>query len=655
MAKLPVNQKDVRVKGGKPRATPSKKNKAATSNAALQQEYVSAAQSPTSVSSFPSRNELRAFVIALNAAGTPLSNGEELRADGLTYEWRNGATNISDMTNVVPLGEPHVLHFGDLSYGLAAGGNENSRIFAEAYAWVQSSNMKVLHYPYNVTIYLADHNGDGFCYLLNASHTKHIGWQTVLKNTDPTAAALARVGPATMSGSGNGRMWTTGNRFEGLIFDQGLEVQLCKNPGGENGTSTGWAGVGGGVVESVVDTNSMRCIQIRPTAAGGGGYYAIPTTPTKTYWVSFQIVGSGANNLYACASRTVGLSGALTPLLNTTTSGDDLGRVSFEFTATSTTSYLLFRANSGWIDGALNLKHVYCFEQRFENDIPNAALSASGMQYTTFYGCEFRNSGHYLIGLQNGGHVGNNFDDCVFSDNYMDAIDCKNNGSIQRANSMTNCQFYRNTLKQAEGGSQSAVLDLSEGFQLNNLYFEQIGCQTGLSAVLRFKTGAPGDVVGRGEGGRRNNASNIRIEIVGVPVTDLIGYTTQNRLDNMTNLVIRGTDIGISAYGEATHVSNAHILNVNTGIELRRRGAGSGSADTAERSCFSGVFVSSREKGAIMDARSATFLGVDIVSSEVGVETIAGTLDMTGGSITAPTIRLNNGGVFNTRGVFGVA
>lgn len=546
----------------------------------------------------------------------------------------------------------YLTDFGRLNYDDPAAAVANAAIIARAWTYMASRG-GTLHYPEGVTIYVDDHDDDGYVLLHHFSNVKHVGKATVLQNVNPYKPLL-RIGPAVLVGQDNGMFHTWNNTFQGLIFDQGLDLQKIKNPSGEFGNADGWQGVGGGEISSYVDARARR---LRLVVSGGslqGAAYAMQTVPGQSYYASIQLSQAAPAHAYICASATVALSGSLSPLTQLSTITDPLLRHSFEFTATGTTTYFLIRQNSGGVTGTVDFKHAYCWPQLEETAYNAQCVSISGMRDTTFRDCIFRNSGHYLVGMQNGGHVNNTFEACTFEDNLMDGLDCKNNGSIQRGNVISACRFLRNSLKSNVGGGSSVQLDLSEGWSLSDLYFEGIGCNVGFGGLLRFKTGEAGDGSGRGEGGRRNTASNIRGEIVGVPIPTSVGFFAQNRLNLVSNLILRGAYTGAYIQGQGTHIMGGEILDAVVGAHLLNKGAGATSpADVGRDSSLHGVLIRARDRGIIGQVTNASLHGVSVESDNIGLEMLAGTITWEGGKVEAPTPVSGAGGLYHLDGVYG--
>lgn len=602
------------------------------------------------------RGGSRAAFVILNATGVfdALADGSTIMIEGLSYVRKAGATAISDLAGWVPGAIHGIIYlacFGDIVFDSMAASATNTAIIHSAWAYM-GSNPGALVYPQGV-IYVSDTDADTYALLMTISNVTHIGFGTTLKNTDPLTS-LMRIGPQTITVSGNGRLWTEKNEWHGFTFDQGLKVQYISNPSGESGNASGWSAVGDGVIASVFDNLGRRLQATVSGVAGSGAAYAMATASGQAYYANIQLMQAAPAGTYLCASKSTSIADAIGTPIDLSAITDSLLRCSFTFTASGAATYFLIVQSGSPVAGAVNFKNAYCWPQYAEAQWEGVALACAGMQRSKFIGCTLKNSGHYLMALQNGGYIDNTVDDCTFMDNMMDAIDCKNNGSIDRGNIVSKSRFYRNSLKMDVGGGQSATVDLSEGWQVSDLYFENIGYNVGYAGALRFKTGEINDASGRGEGGRRNGASNIKVEIVGVPVSGAFGFMAQNRLNTVSDLVVRGADIGADILGQGTAIVGAIITDVNTGIWLRNKAAGTNTpSDVGRDSSIHGAMIRANVTGILSQVTNASLHGVSVESLVTGISMSAGTISWFGGKIDAPTKVGGTGGILHMVDVYG--
>lgn len=543
----------------------------------------------------------------------PAHAGKFQSADGAWFEYADRAVYVEAI--------------GDISTSAAAA-QANAQVVNAAYGCASALGLPIFH-PDRKTIPVEDYDADTYALLFDKDDVQHFGNGTVYKNTNP-GTSCARIGPsAALTSPGNGRRWTSGQSFRGLTFDNGLLVQRIANASGEEGNADGWTGLATGSIISDVSDTYGRALKATLAAAGDGVGFAFPTVVGQKYWISCRILGAtgSGTNIYVAGSASTSLNTSIVnKAINTET--DPLLRISLEFTATSTTSYFLIRGNSSSPAGAqVFFRDVYAFQQQDESLYPTPCVIASGMQDTTFENCVFQNSGHYAFGAQNGGYVRNTFQNCTFRDCYMDGLDCKNNGNIGRGNKIDNCRFLRTSLKET-AANPSAALDLSAGWDVSNISIELIGCNLGQTggAGLRFKQGELGDTSARGEGGKRNSASNVRVTILGKPVSELRGYHSQNSETNMAGLQVRGAVRGILLEGEGSQVSAFNLAACTYGLQF-----------AARRCTASAGMIQATSEGVRNQVQTATLAGVHISTPGTGVIATAGTLGIVGGSINAPT------------------
>lgn len=597
----------------------------------------------------PSRVALAALVSSLIASGAVISNGSVFEAEGLAYRWQAGATAIPDMPNLLPAPGPFSIeHFGAVVAGdqTQAVARANAAIIMAAHAYAKTV-MGDVSYPIGKTIYVDDHDADGTVLMFDGSYTRHRGINTVIQNIDPTKT-LVRFGQAgTLTGSSSGRTWSTGIRVIGLTFDNGAAVQLCTNPSGEDGTITGWSKRGTATLSSSVNAKSQRCLRATFVAAGDGVAYPITTVVGKTYWVTLRVLSSSHPLAMICASSQTGLVGAISTPVDASTVTDPLGRVTFSFVAIGATSWILLRQpTSGATAGAtLEFRDVYAFTSREEGEDGGAPCAyALGLNRCAFEDCEFRNSYGYAFGFQNGGATYNTFERCTFSDSYMDGLDYKNNGDISRGNKMVSCRFIRNSLKETVS-NLSACCDLGYGWQLTDIYFEQLGCNAGAAGALRFKTGDVGDAIGRGTGGRHNTANGVTVRVLAVPRAGYAAYHAQHSDCLMGGLIAVGADTGILLEAPRNAVVGFNVSAADTGV---RFGAKDGTVFSVQSSIADG-YIDAKSYGIVTLPTQLNASCVHITSQGVGIQSSSGSwvggLTMIGGSVTAPTAKAGSGTV----------
>ena len=576
-----------------------------------------------------------------------------ISVEGLLYRRDSNGTALqtADGQRWSPDGPMRLEHFGAIVRNDRSGAAVNAATIARAYAWAKSVG-GTINYPEEALIYVSDHDGDGYGIVFDGSNVTHEGNGCTIQSTDPTKT-LVVFGAIGLTASGNGRTWGERNVYRNLTFDGDADVQLCKNPSGEKGDAGGWEAVLSGTVQSIVGDTYGRHLRTVANAGDAGCCYELRTIPGRDYWVSMKVLGVSTAHFYFAPSSHRGLGGALVPAVSLSAVADRHGRVSRKFTATGTTTYIVLRANSQAPAGSiLDFRDVYCYECRDETEGTAMALG-NGQRGGLWVGCTFRNSRHYGFGMQNGGAIGNTFDSCSFEDTYMDGFDYKNNGDIGRGNILKGCRFLRNSLKE-NTNNPSAALDLAAGWQVSDVYFEQLACSGGAGSALRFKTGSNGFGSGRGTGGRKNSANGVRVRIVGEPKPSYAGFHAQHRDTSVVGLTVEGAGIGVQLSGENTTV-DAFRLDAATGVLADTFSSSVGGSQSGTKSVLTNGHIDASSIAVSSRVQYLTLVGVDVSSADVGLDLTAGNVSLLGGSLLAPTPVRKTGAALNISNVHGYA
>ena len=199
-------------------------------------------------------------------------------------------------------------------------------------------------------------------------------------------------------------------------------------------------------------------------------------------------------------------------------------------------------------------------------------ILAGGLVNSTFSDLHIKDSGMYGIGLQNGGHDSVIIDRIFFENCGRNAIDVKNNGSVNRAILMSNLIVKHCGWVNFDDNASSCLSVTGEGCQLENITFLDI--PTGpdsIGRVLRIKPGSEG--FSQGVGARATTVNNIQI-LLGATASPSIEHAIEVGCEKarLSNIVIRGAvPVGISAMQPWTSISNCLIDGPTVGIEIRQR------------------------------------------------------------------------------------
>lgn len=199
-------------------------------------------------------------------------------------------------------------------------------------------------------------------------------------------------------------------------------------------------------------------------------------------------------------------------------------------------------------------------------------IYASGLVDSSFSNMTITNSGMYGIGLQNGGHQNVAIRDSTFRHCARNAVDVKNNGSVNTAISMTNLLIDDCSWADFDDEAASMLSVTGVGCQLDNIRF--INPPTGdrtIDRVLRIKPGSEG--FSQGIGARATTVSNIQI-LMGASYAASLTCAIEVGCEKaqLSNIVIKGSaPLGISIEQPWCNVVGGVIDGPDVGVYLRDR------------------------------------------------------------------------------------
>lgn len=210
-------------------------------------------------------------------------------------------------------------------------------------------------------------------------------------------------------------------------------------------------------------------------------------------------------------------------------------------------------------------------------------IKPQGLQDCDLTDLVVKNSGQYLIGMQNGGFVRTLVERCVLDGSVADGIDLKNNENGDGDSTSYGVAFRHISVKNFGKGSDVSTyagLDIMAKDAILDDILVEIGNDTGstIGAGIRLKQGLDGDDIGRGNGAQRAILSNCRVVKLAGASSGTSGFDI--RVPYVTLIAPRATgafDYGIRWMQPYGDIIAPQIDGATTAINLQDI---SGSADS---------------------------------------------------------------------------
>jgi len=297
--------------------------------------------------------------------------------------------------------------------------------------------------------------------------------------------------------------------------------------------------------------------------------------PPATYLVHLDSVNTNASTYYACALKN--------PYSNVRLVGSGCGSTILKAKDALGVYGVLQMVVTPIVNGTPAISNSSVEHMTIDGNYSGATTGAVPLIYAVgTVNCLFdnlivKNSAHYGLGMQNGGHIGTTVQNCTFENTFRDGIDVKNNegssGSVGKSLKFMNLVF-NNCCRGGDASFAFAMLDLmSPGVIVDNIHFHETGAEAGqpiTDACLRLKPGIDGDGVGRGIGGQSALISNIYINKQAGSKGIMHGIEVRMPYAKISNVHILGAlDGGVRIMQPYCSVSGGTINGAVVGVELR--------------------------------------------------------------------------------------
>lgn len=211
-----------------------------------------------------------------------------------------------------------------------------------------------------------------------------------------------------------------------------------------------------------------------------------------------------------------------------------------------------------------------------------AAVRCAGLKDFTFERVKFCNSGHYGLGLQNGGYVNVTVADCQFENTGKDALDIKNNvEAVSMVSTGFGVKILRPWVKncaRANDPTASACIDVHGwGVIIDSPFFDGVPSnpEANYSALVRFKEGLDTTSAGRGFGAQGGRVTNMTVKFYGGTEVAPQGGLVEVRAPyaTITDLMTYGTaptgTVGVVSGMAYTTVRGGRMVGLTNGVYNR--------------------------------------------------------------------------------------
>lgn len=264
-----------------------------------------------------------------------------------------------------------------------------------------------------------------------------------------------------------------------------------------------------------------------------------------------------------------------------------------------------------------------------------AAVRTAGLKDFTFERIKFCNSGHYGLGLQNGGYVNVTVADCQFENTGKDALDIKNNiESVSMASAGFGVKILRPWVKncaRANDPTASACIDVHGwGVIIDSPFFDGVPSnpEANYSALVRFKEGLDTTSAGRGFGAQGGRVTNMTVKFYGgsevAPQIGLVEvrapYVTIE--NTMTYGPAPTGTIGIQTGMAYTTVRGGRLVGLTNGVYNRSQftAAEWNPFDGGQDLTVEGVVIENCAVGVLANRRRTRITGNQFPGCSVGVQ-----------------------------------
>lgn len=256
------------------------------------------------------------------------------------------------------------------------------------------------------------------------------------------------------------------------------------------------------------------------------------------------------------------------------------------------------------------------------------AIMARGLKNCTFRDLHVKNSGMYGLGLQNGGHQEVTVDNVFFESCGRNAIDVKNNGSVNRGIIFSNVRVRNCGWVDFIDEKSSCISITGVGCQMDNIIIWDIPTTpNSIGQVLRIKPGT--EAFSQGVGARATTVNNVQILLptdAAPPSLDrVIELSCEKPI--LSNIVIRGkATLGISLQQPGATINGFLIDGPDTGIHLRPKQIADPNvqpypAGTDSR-ITNGAFYNCATVGILNNADRTTIMGNYFESCAIGINNL---------------------------------
>lgn len=253
------------------------------------------------------------------------------------------------------------------------------------------------------------------------------------------------------------------------------------------------------------------------------------------------------------------------------------------------------------------------------------AILCRGLKNCRFTDLLIKDSGMYGIGLQNGGHQEVTVDSVTFDNCGRNAIDVKNNGSVNQNIIFSNIRIRHCAWADFIDEKPSCISITGIGCHLNNIIIWDIPTTANsVGQVVRIKPGT--ESFTQGIGGRDTTINNLQIHLPDDAAPPSLERVIEVGCERpiLSNIVIKGkAPIGIAIMQPGATVNGFLIDGPDTGIHIRPRQIADDDVQPypagTNSSIVNGKFYNCGTVGILNNADATSMIGNYFESCAIGI------------------------------------